>query len=186
MLIKLGENTVIATEDIQDTDSIISDADLQINERMKKFAKELKTIAPQASDFLYFTAVMMHAAEAAILDKDGNVKKNADGSDVTVSWEKVGKDSVRWVCSDPNIKPYKNSNCFTEGTHILMADGSVKNIEDIKVGDKVITHKNRVRKVKYLSKTFINDDKLLKLKISNNRELVCTKEHPFLKITNNS
>ena len=30
--------------------------------------------------------------------------------------------------------------CFTAGTQVSMADGSYKNIEDIKVGDEVKTH----------------------------------------------
>lgn len=109
-LIKLGEATVIKPEDLLETSDIVSKADLELNEKMKKFAQDLKKIAPQASDFLYFTAVMMHAAEASLLDDEGNLRKNADGSDVNAAWEKVGGESIKWVCSDPSIKPYKNSN----------------------------------------------------------------------------
>ena len=32
-----------------------------------------------------------------------------DGAKVEAHWEKTGK-SWKWVCSDPNIKPYKNAN----------------------------------------------------------------------------
>src|SRR5690242_17788281 len=105
VLVKLGEATVISPENFQDVNILMSNADLMINERMKKFAENLKTIAPQASDFLYFTAVMMHAAEASLIDDDGNVKIGANGQPVTATWEKVGKDSIRWNCSDPSIKP---------------------------------------------------------------------------------
>ena len=180
-LYKFGEAISIVPEDIQDTNDILSNADLEMNERMKKFALELKTIAPQASDFLYFTAVMMHAAEASLYDDSGSLRKDGSGNAVVAHWEKLPNNSIKWVCSDPSIKPYKNSNCFVAGTHVLMADGSVKNIEDIKVGDEVITHQNRKKKVTHTFKNKV-DEELVKLKISNNRELFCTKDHPFFNV----
>jgi hypothetical protein len=38
-------------------------------------------------------------------------------------------------------------DCTIAGTKITMADGSLKNIEDIKIGDYVLSHKNIARKV---------------------------------------
>jgi hypothetical protein len=106
-IIKLGEATVITTANIQSAVSMMSDS--SILERFKKVAAELKTIAPKADDFLYFSAIMMHAAEASLLDDNSNLKKDATGNDVTVEWKK-DNGSWRWVCSDSNIKPYRNSN----------------------------------------------------------------------------
>lgn len=108
MLIKLGEYTSVAATDIIPTEDILSDP--EIEERFKVFAANLKVIAPKASDFLYFTAVMMHAAEASILDKDGNIKKDASGNNVEVKWEKTPGGGIKWVCSDAGIMPYKNHN----------------------------------------------------------------------------
>ena len=109
---KYGEALTISASDIRDTESVLSNP--EIEERFLKFAKELKTIAPKAKDFLYFSAIMMHAAEASLLDDKGEIRKNADGSPVTAYWEKIslpnGKESVKWVCSDPTIKYYKNKN----------------------------------------------------------------------------
>jgi len=110
VMIRKYANAVIVPEVIEDTDELLSNADLELNDKMKKFAQELKTIAPQASDFLYFTAVMMHAAEASLIDDDGDIKKDASGNPVTAHWEQLPTGSVRWVCSDPSIRPYKNSN----------------------------------------------------------------------------
>lgn len=109
MLIKLGESISIRPEDIHPIEKLASDSDLDIENRMYKFAQELKVIAPQAKDFLYFTCVMMHAAEAACINPDGTPKKLANGEVVSAHWEDVG-DGVKWVCNDPNIKPYKNNN----------------------------------------------------------------------------
>ena len=38
-------------------------------------------------------------------------------------------------------------DCLKRGTKVLMSDGTLKNIEDILVGDSVITHNNRPQKV---------------------------------------
>ena len=116
---KYGEALTISASDIRDTESVLSNP--EIEEHILKVAKGLKVIAPHAKDFLYFSAIMMHAAEASLLDEKGEIRKNADGSPVTSRWEKVslpnGKESVKWVCSDNSIKPYKNKNgdIFSEG-----------------------------------------------------------------------
>lgn len=109
-LVKLGEAITITAADIQSAGSVLAEyQDPEILERFKKVAAELKSIAPKAKDFLYFSAVMMHAAEASLLNADGSLRKDASGNDVTANWEKSGE-SWRWVCSDSTIKPYKNSN----------------------------------------------------------------------------
>jgi hypothetical protein len=109
MLIKLGESVFIRPEDIKPVEKLAGDMDLDIENRMYKFAQELKVIAPQAKDFLYFTCVMMHAAEAACVHDDGSPKKTSNGEDVSAIWEKAG-DGVKWVCNDKNLLPYRNNN----------------------------------------------------------------------------
>lgn len=114
-LIKKGELIELKMERVYESEEAIpgifakASDDSEMLVQFKKFAEELKQIAPKAKDFLYFSAIMMHAAEAALLDKDGSLKKDAKGHDITSSWEKKG-DSWRWACSDPSLKPYKNSN----------------------------------------------------------------------------
>lgn len=116
-LIKLGEAVTIHSVNIHTADSVLADTDIlsrmsddsNLLSDFRKFATELKQIAPKAKDFLYFSAIMMHAAEAALLDGDGKFKKDAGGNEITASWEKKGE-SWRWTCTDPSIRPYKNSN----------------------------------------------------------------------------
>ena len=82
-----------------------------VHARFLKFAEKLKRIAPKAKDFLYFSAVMMHSAEAALVDqKTGELKTASDGSPITASWEVNDKGSWKWACSDGTLKPYKNNN----------------------------------------------------------------------------
>src|SRR5579871_5049185 len=103
---KYGETAEIR---IENTESCIPAVSPEILENFQKFAANLKKIAPKAEDFLYFSAVMMHAAEAAALNDDGTLRKNARGEDVVVGWDK-SNNSWKWTSNDPNIKPYKNSN----------------------------------------------------------------------------
>ena len=71
------------------------------------------------------------------------------------------------------------SSCFLAGTKIRMADGSHKNIEDIKLLDEVLTAEGNIHKV---TKTFVHDYKgdLCTLKAWGHRHLKATSEHPIL------
>lgn len=67
------------------------------------------------------------------------------------------------------------SPCFAAGTKVLTKNG-YKNIEDIEVGDLVLTHKNRYRKVLRVgSKT----DMTYIFKAQGFVETICTDNHPF-------
>jgi hypothetical protein len=97
------------------------DDDPEITKHFKKTVADLKKkaskidvhgkrIAPKANGFLYFTCIMMHAAEASCFDDDGNIRKSSNGDELTFGWDKRADGSWVWQCSDPNIRPYKNSN----------------------------------------------------------------------------
>lgn len=107
MLFKIAESLEpIKLEEYDSNSSIVSEGAL---EQFRKVAAELKQIAPKAKDFLYFSTVMMHAAEASLYDDDGKLLKDSSGKDVEAHWDKKG-DSWKWMCSNPSIKPYKNNN----------------------------------------------------------------------------
>ena len=80
------------------------------------------------------------------------------------------------------------SPCFAAGTKVLTIDG-YKNIEDIVVGDMVLTHKNRFMPVLRVGGKVENT---FTLKAQGFIDVVCTKNHPFyarkkcLNITNRS
>lgn len=105
--IKLGE--LIEISRVEPTETCLPAVSAEILENFQKVAANLKKVAPKAEDFLYFSAVMMHAAEAAGLNDDGTIKLNAKGQQVEVGWDKRGN-TWRWTSNDPSIKPYKNSN----------------------------------------------------------------------------
>lgn len=72
---------------------------------------------------------------------------------------------------------WASPDCFAEGHLIRLSDG-YKKIETIKIGDKVLTHENRYKKVyNIMNKTV---DSFYNLKISGSEMLRVTGEHPFL------
>lgn len=105
-IIKLGEAHEIK---IENTDSCIPEVSAEVLEGFRRFAANLKKVAPKAEDFLYFSAVMMHAAEAAALNEDGTPRLTLKGEPVQVGWDKSGN-TWKWTSNDPNVRPYKNSN----------------------------------------------------------------------------
>lgn len=105
--IKLGEATEIKIEDHNSVLPVIDDSVIEAH--FKRYAFEMKKLAPKADDFLYFSAIMMHAAEASAINPDGSPKLTSKGESVKVGWDKSGG-TWRWASNDPSVKPYKNSN----------------------------------------------------------------------------
>ena len=107
MFVKNGESLNILG--IESVESVLPSINEEILNDFRKTAASLKQIAPKADDFLYFSAIMMHAAEASALNDDGTQRLTLRGEPVKVSWD-TSNDTWRWQSNDQNIKPYKNAN----------------------------------------------------------------------------
>lgn len=79
--------------------------------------------------------------------------------------------------------------CFTAGTKILMADNTYKNIEDVKVGDRVVSFEEAAEKrgskrkieIATVLQTFIHvESELIEVKTLEGNSIVSTPNHPFL------
>ena len=68
--------------------------------------------------------------------------------------------------------------CFTAGHKITLKNGVIKNIENIKKGDFVLTHKNRYKKVVIPMKKIANHVYYIKM-IGIDKVFEVTEEHPF-------
>lgn len=102
-IIKLAEGELLVN-DIPAHEAL---ADVEVTNRFVKLAESIKKLAPRSEDFLYFTAIMMHGAEAALIDpKTGETKKDKGGNTITGGFD----DNWKWSCSDPSIDPYSNQN----------------------------------------------------------------------------
>jgi hypothetical protein len=73
----------------------------------------------------------------------------------------------------------KVGSCFAAGTKIRMADGSHKNIEDIRLNDLVLTAEGNIGKV---TTTFLRTEsnRMVKFKCHGHMGLEATEEHPIL------
>jgi len=77
-------------------------------------------------------------------------------------------------------------DCFVKGTQILMSDGSIKNIEDIKVGDEVITHKSRPKRVYELINKLPSEKEINHIYINKYKKtLSTTNDHKLLVFSDN-
>ncbi len=102
-IVKLAEGDLL-NNDVPVAEAL---ADVEVTNRFVKLAESTKRIAPRSDDFLYFTAIFMHAAEAAMIDlKTGAVKKDKHGNDITGGFNEQWK----WLCSDAALDPYSNQN----------------------------------------------------------------------------
>ncbi len=75
-------------------------------------------------------------------------------------------------CSCPT-----DGSCFVAGTKVKMADNSLKNIEDVKIGDKVIGKDDQINTVLHLDRPKLSGRKLYAI---NGSEAFVTEDHPFL------
>jgi hypothetical protein len=74
--------------------------------------------------------------------------------------------------------PAVSMGCFTTGTLVTLGDGTRKPIENIQVGDLVLTHKGNAKKVTAVHKRPYRGD-LYSIKPAVYPEIQCTEEHPF-------
>lgn len=77
--------------------------------------------------------------------------------------------------------PAVSMGCFTAGNLVSMADGTRKPIEDIRVGDLVLTHRGRARKVSELHRRKYKGD-IVSFSTASGLTTRCTKEHPFFSV----
>jgi intein/homing endonuclease len=59
----------------------------------------------------------------------------------------------------------------------------IKNIQDVQIGDFVVTHKNRVRPVVQVHKNPLNDRKIYKLEVEKTKSIYVTGNHRFWSFT---
>jgi len=74
------------------------------------------------------------------------------------------------------------SNCFKAGTKVFTING-VKKIEDVVIGDEIITHNGNIEKVSQTHKNPINGRKVYKVKCYRSPEFEVTENHRFLSIS---
>lgn len=67
--------------------------------------------------------------------------------------------------------------CFVPGTKVKANQGTMRNIEDVKVGDKVQTHDTTYQKVENLFIYDVEDENMTRLTLSNGKIIESTSDH---------
>jgi hypothetical protein len=68
-------------------------------------------------------------------------------------------------------------SCFIAGTKVLMANGTEKNIEDVKIGDVLLGSENSYNVVRGYDQPILGDRLLYSI---NGSDYFVTAEHPFM------
>jgi len=142
--------------------------------------------------------LLTHATIVASVDTEEvpNVKLGSvveDGRRVVRKWSdyRITPETQRWTNNNGDswsrgvlLKSYRtfvgaHNFCFVPGTLVLMADGSYRSIESVEVGDEVITHEGRARRVTHrFEREFEGDIKEVYVDRFK-RPLLVTGNHPF-------
>lgn len=69
--------------------------------------------------------------------------------------------------------------CFVKDTEVFTTNAGVKKIQDVQIGDMVVTHKNRVRSVIQTHKNPLGNRKIYKLEVQHNKTIYVTGNHKF-------
>ena len=71
------------------------------------------------------------------------------------------------------------SSCFMKDTEIVTINDGVKYIQDVQIGDLVVTHNNNIKKVEQVHKNLLGERQVKKLKVSKSKPVYVTNNHRF-------
>jgi hypothetical protein len=204
--ILLGDGTYKNIENIQDGDTLISYDTTNkkfTTGRVSKVNKSTQTdlieITTDNGEFL--TATLGHRIFTTNGWKNagelgnGDILINNKGVEITVTNTKVVEGDVEvyhilnvgndhtYFANDLLVHNFSGTiSCFPAGTQITLSNGDTKNIEDIVVGDVVVSYNEEsgIQEHKEVVKlqSPIHDD-LVKYTFSNGSEITCTYDHPL-------
>jgi ribonucleoside-diphosphate reductase alpha chain len=75
------------------------------------------------------------------------------------------------------------SSCFLENTRVVTVNSGIKPIQEISIGDLVVTHKGNIKPVTQLHRNLLGDRNIHRLKVSQKNEIFVTDNHRFWAVT---
>jgi len=118
-------------------------------------------------------------------DKKNIIATFEDSNEILFSFpgqlgEMIGGFERGWLFSV--VGSFKRGKCISEGTKIQLADGTQKNIEDIRNNDLIfsVDDNYKMTKQKVLGCMYQGEKQTFLLRTRTGREIFATKNHPFL------
>ena len=93
-----------------------------------------------------------------------------------------GQESPEWDCVQPGYYDYhcSTTTCFVADTKVIMADGTTKNIQDVKIGEYVKGAGGEISEVKNVHMPKLGERRDNKVYSFNGGRYFVTAEHPFM------
>lgn len=116
------------------------------------------------------------------INKAKEIARNNNYTLIVMTGNIANPETYRWICKHAEVDYIRlsigsGSNCFVDGTKITLANGEKKNIEDINIGDEVLTIDGSIQKIENTIRYKVNKDL-----ITINNEVTSTNDHKFFVI----
>lgn len=127
---------------------------------------------------LYKTEINAHCKAASTFYPSARTIIDIGGEDSKL----IILENEEWTSYKTIWSGYKtNDVCLKENTDITLNNFTSKPIEDIEIGEKILTHKGRFKQVNNIYKNKY-EGKIINITLSNLRNLEITPEHPILSL----
>lgn len=144
----------------------------------------------------YYKSIILSGGDQKILQKefpDMTIMNNINPADycvLRIPYDKIPAGMMDeailtqgQTTMDPAIFKQEYGCCLYEDCEILTANG-IRKIKDIRIGDLVLTHKGRFRKVTKKTYRYVNEDLISIDNYGYYKNIKCTQDHPFWNLSN--
>lgn len=191
ILIELGYKAIIIADQFDFLDQFIGDIEESTNlpALQEKTGKKLYGFIDKISDLKHIQ-IGISTWQSFISEKGKKLFKEVNRTFGAVGIDEVQASSspvyndvinrfrsfIRIGCTGTEFK----KNCFASGTQVAMADGTYKNIEDIKTGDLVLSFDHASGRLRHNPVTETHTQISQTVKIIHDRGVIeCTPDHKF-------
>lgn len=116
------------------------------------------------------------------INKAKDIADNSNYKLIVMTGNIANPETYEWICKHARVDYIRISigsgnNCFVDGTKITLSNGQKKNIEDINIGDEVLTIDGSNQRVENTIRYKVNKDL-----ITINKEITSTNDHKYFVI----
>src|SRR3989344_8312076 len=152
-------------------------------ERVQKIFRQYfsKIIPPEDNKFAALNSAVFSGGSFIYIPKNVEVEMPLQAY-FRINSENFGQFERTLIIADEGSKLHYIEGCFTKGAPVITSEG-IKPVEDVQIGDFVLTHNVRYKKV-YHTQVRPYKGKLYKIEYfgDTTQKIEVTEEHPFLSV----